>query len=372
MKLPILDKLVIERGVAGSVTGGLPPVQVGVIGLGRSFFGNHLPALAALRDHFRVVALCDLEKGRRDLAAETFPEAHHYREASDLMDDTEMELLFIAVPSVHHEKMSLANLRHRRWTVTETPLSFTYEGVAKMRAAAAKARDRLVPCVPEMFSPEFRLVCRAMQDRRIGPVYDIRIRRQRWERRSDWQTLNRCGGGMVRREGLEAALQTMRLLHTPPTQLWSELKRIASAGDAEDYMRFIFRGHGQLSADVEITGGQLDPAEPAFSLRGELGGFRVMPGAKEGVLRFLDPAYKLPRRRASVQTPPLKDPVDETPMVEEKLRLDPGEPADAARAFWLAVFDWVRRGRPFPVSLDDVAEATRYLQIARQSSPFAG
>ncbi len=364
-----MDKINIERGAENSPTGGKPPVQIGVLGLGRSFLLEHMPVLAQLRDYFRVVALCDVEKPHRDLAAETFPEAHLYRRINDMMDDTEMELLFIALPSAHHERVALAGLRHGFWTITETPMALTYDGAAKMRAASAKARNRLGVCVPEMFAPDFRLACLAAQEKRLGDVYDVRIRSQRWERRSDWQTLGRCGGGMSQREGLVRVVQAVRLMKTPPTQLWSDFKRLASAGDAEDYVRVMLKTHGQVTADVELTGAHLDASDPSFTIRGEHGSFTVMPGASEGTLRFLDPAYKLPRRRSSVQTPPLKTPVDETPMIEEKLSLP--ESADAVRDYWRAVFDWVRCSKPFPVSLDEITEATRYVQVAKQSSPFA-
>lgn len=364
-----MDKINIERGVEGSPTGGKPPVQIGILGIGRSFLQGHMPVLAGMRDFFRVVALCDVEKPHRDAAAETFPEAHLYRRINDMMDDTEMELLFIALPSAHHERVALAGLRRGLWTITETPMSFTYDGAAKMRAAAAKSRNRLSVCVPELFAPDFRLACMAAQDKRLGPIFDIRVRCQRWERRSDWQTLGRCGGGMSQREGLERVLQAVRLMKTAPTQLWGDLKRLASAGDAEDYMRLMLKTHGQTTADIELSGAHLDKPEPSFTLRGEHGSFTVMAGASEGTLRFLDPAFKLPRRRSSVQTPPLATPIDETPMVEEKIAL--GASVDAKRDYWHAVFEWVRCSKPFPVTLDEITEATRYVQVAKQSSPFA-
>ena len=364
-----MDKINIELGVEGSPTGGKPPVQVGILGLGRSFLQNHMRALSEMRDYFRVVALCDVEKPRRDVAAETFSEAHLYRRINDMMDDTEMELLFISLPRAHPERVALAGLRHGLWTITETPMSFTYDGAAKMRAASAKARNRLSVCVPEMISPDFRLACLAAQDKRLGPIYEIRVRCQRWERRSDWQTLGRCGGGMSQREGLERVMQAVRLMKSTPTQLWGDLKRLASAGDAEDYMRLMLKAHGQVTADIEISGAHLGAPEPSFTLRGEHGVFTVAPGASEGMLRFLDPAYKLPRRRSSVQTPPLATPVDETPMIEEKIALPAA--VDSKRDYWRAVFDWVRGTAPFPVTLDELTEATRYVQVAKQSSPFA-
>ena len=40
-------------------------------------------------------------------------------------------------------------------------------------------------------------------------------------------------------------------------------------------------------------------------------------------------------------------------------------------AFWRALYATIRTATPFPVQLDDVVETVRYLQLVRQSSPFA-
>ena len=40
-------------------------------------------------------------------------------------------------------------------------------------------------------------------------------------------------------------------------------------------------------------------------------------------------------------------------------------------AFWRALYATIRTAEPFPVSLDDVVEAIRYLQLVKQASPFA-
>ena len=40
-------------------------------------------------------------------------------------------------------------------------------------------------------------------------------------------------------------------------------------------------------------------------------------------------------------------------------------------AFWRALYATIRTAEPFPISLDDVVEAIRYLQLVKQASPFA-
>jgi hypothetical protein len=40
-------------------------------------------------------------------------------------------------------------------------------------------------------------------------------------------------------------------------------------------------------------------------------------------------------------------------------------------AFWKALYATIRTAAPFPIALDDVVEAIRYLQLVKKSSPFA-
>ena len=64
-----------------------PPLRLGIVGLGRAAFFDHLPALRKLPDLFRVVAVCDLLKERRDLVEKDLPNLRTYRRIDDMLDD---------------------------------------------------------------------------------------------------------------------------------------------------------------------------------------------------------------------------------------------------------------------------------------------
>jgi len=348
------------------------PIRVGVIGLGRAAVGAHLPALAALPELFRVTAVCDVLRERRDHVVKTFPfsDLHFYRRPDDLLDDPDVDLVDIVLPSCEHEKCAAASLTRGKWTVVETPLAFTHDAAVRLRGASVKARGRLLVHAPGLFAPDFLLARDVVADRRLGDVYDVRVRHHDFVRRDDWQSVKRCGGGAVWYDGTDAMLQALALLPQAPYQMWSELKRVASMGDAEDYARILFKTRTAATADVEINGGAFASREPAFEIRGSRGSFSVEAGAREGLFRTVDPAFRFPRRRSSVRTPPLADMHEDVPLVETPYALDAGRSVGAA-ALWRAVFATVRKAVPFPVVLDDVVECVRYQQLAKQSSPFA-
>ena len=170
-------------------------------------------------------------------------------------------------------------------------------------------------------------------------------------------------------EGPDAVQQAVALLGTPPAQLWSELKRIASLGDAEDTAHIAIKGRGEMTVYIDIAGGRLDLPKPSFEVHGSRGVFSVMPGASVGTVRAIDPDYKFARRRSSVRTPPLADLHEDLPVREWQVTLPNAE--SAAVGYWKALYESVRKALPFPVALDDAVETIRYLQVVKRSSPFA-
>ena len=347
-----------------------PPVRVAVIGLGRSMFEGHYPVFKAHPALFRVVAACDLIKERRDIVARDFPDCKMFRQVEDLLDEHDIDLVDIATCSADHASHVLASLERGHWTLVESPMALTLEDAQMMRGAAAKARNRLVVLQRGLFSPDFMLAKMAMTDPRLGEIYQISVKKSDYVRRDDWQTVKRLGGGAAYYEMTDLLIQALRLLPQPPIQMWSELKRVASLGDAEDYVKVLLRTRGQISADIEYNGGLLGECRmPSFVIRGERGEFSVMQGAETGTLRVVDPAFNFPRRRSSVRTPPFKEMHEDIPVVTIPVSLPKGVPHGPS-AFWKHVYDSVRTAAPFPMQLDESIEAVRLAQLMKKTSPF--
>ena len=116
------------------------PVRVGILGLGRAALGTHVPALAAMRELYTVVAVCDLIKERRVQVARLYPEVRPYRRCEDMLDDPEIDLVLVALPSGEHVPAALGALARGKWTVLESPIALTHDQALVLKAAAVKAR----------------------------------------------------------------------------------------------------------------------------------------------------------------------------------------------------------------------------------------
>ena len=347
-----------------------PPIKVALMGLGRSMFTSHYPVFKAHPALFKVVAACDLMKERRDIIAKDFPDCKMFRQFADMLDERDIDIVDIATCSTDHVQHALMSLEKGFWTLLESPMALTYDDAQLLRGAAVKAKNKLLVLQRGLFAPDFLLAKSVMGDPRLGEIHQIRIRREDYIRRDDWQTVKRLGGGAAYYEMTDLILQALKLLPTQPIQMWSELKRIASLGDAEDYAHVNLKTRTQISADVEFNGGVL-PSErsPSFVIRAERGTFSVAQGSSVGRLTVIDPDFKFPRRRSSVRTPEIVDMHEEFPVKTFEVALPKGT-LHGPSAFWKRVYDTVRVAAPFPLQLEDSIEAVKFAHLMKKTSPF--
>lgn len=347
-----------------------PPVRVALIGLGRSMFEEHYPVFKAHPAMFKVVAACDLLKERRDIVAADFPDCKMFRRYTDLLDERDIDLVDIATGSVDHVKHALASLRKGFWTLLESPMALTFEDAQVLRGAVVKAKNRLIVMHRGLFEADFMLAKQEMADQRLGEIYQITVRKEDYVRRDDWQAIKRLGGGAAYYAMPDMMLQALKLLPMAPIQMWSDLKRVASLGDAEDYARVSLKTRGHVSADIEYNGGVIEPLRgPSFELRGTRGTFTVRPGEPKGRITVIDPSFEFPRRRSSVRTPDMKDLHEEFPVIEAEVELQKGV-FYGPSAFWKRVYSAVRTAEPFPFAIEDSIEAVKFSQLMKKTSPF--
>ncbi len=348
-----------------------PPIRIGIVGLGRAGLDIHCPELAQIPELFRIMAVCDPVKERRDMAVERFPDCRTYRRYEDILADPDVELLDIATRSDDHASHVMQALKTRKWVNVERPFCCDYDQAMVLRAAAIKANNRLLVRHNYRYEAAYLQVKEVIESGVLGEVYDIKMCRGVYERRDDWQTVKRCGGGTALSWGPAFLDQALELLHTPPVKLWSDFKRVASVGDAEDYVRIILRNMAGLTVDLEISGGRVG-IKPLFVVTGVKGDFVLYPDATEGTLRYLDPKQKLARRRSSVRTPPLGSfgTPETIRWVETRVPVKP-KAESGMTLIWEHVFNAIRENKPYPISLDTAIETMRILSMVKKESAFA-
>lgn len=346
------------------------PIRIGIVGLGRAGFEMHCAELDIYPQLYKIVAVCDPLKERRDLAVSRYPGCRTYRRVENLLEDVNVELVDIATRTEDHLSHAMMALKAQKWVHVESPFCCDHEQALRMRAASIKFGNRLLVRNPYRFETAFMQVREMMESPLLGNVYCVRMCRGMYERRDDWQVVKRCGGGIALAHGTAFLDQALELLKTHPVKVWADFKRVVAVGDADDYFRILLRNQAGLTVDLEVSGGRIRE-EPLFVVTGSRGEYRVMPGAGAATLRYLDPDKPLERRRCSVRTPPLN--CETAPeafhWLEASLPLN-CDPATELTQIWEHVFNTVRENKPYPILLDSAIEMMRLLSLVKKDTPF--
>lgn len=283
-----------------------------------------------------------------------------------LLDDPEVELLVVCTRSNEHAPMTIAALRAGKDVLVDKPMATTLRDADRMIQVAKETGRRLFVRQNRRFDPHFLQAREILQSGKLGRVFSISLRQHSYQHRADWQTLRKYGGGQLLNWGPHVIDWGMRLLDSPGALLCSDLKRIASAGDAEDHVKLIIRGQNGCILDVEISTAAAIAA-PAVHILGEYGAFQIH--GKKCCLRRLSPRaireMKKVRADELTHAPGYTSPI-QLQWIEEEFAVSPRK----TYSFWRELYNAVKKNGTFPITLEQVRDNLRILELARRGTPF--
>ena len=340
------------------------PIRLGLVGLGRAGWGMHCAELAGKEDKFRFVAACDPLAARRERMAAKYG-CRTYERIEDLVADPEVEMVDIATRSLDHFAHASLALKAGKHVFLEKPICAKYAEAVRLARLAARSRGKLYIRHNRRNEPAFLHVREIMASGILGNVYEVRLFRGGFARRDDWQTLKSFAGGQMLNWGPHIVDHSLQMLDAPVETMWSDLRRVAAVGDAEDHLKIILRGTNGRIVDMEISGGAaIKP--PAYFILGAKGAL-VCEDEKTIRLRYLDPKQKLKARKANAGDP------GETFGTPEELRwIEKEIPVKPARTWniWDELYGALRKGTRFPIALEEAVEVMRVIAMAKKGTPF--
>lgn len=341
------------------------PIRIGIVGIGRAGWGMHCPELAGKESMFRITAACDLIPERRAQMKEKYG-CRTYTRIADLIADPEVDLVDIATRSSDHCQHALAALKAGKDVFLEKPITLTYAEALKLKQAAAKSKGRIFFRHNRRYEPAFVHIGEIMASGILGDVFEIKLRRGGYQRREDWQTIKRYGGGQLLNWGPHIVDHGLRLLGAPLKKVWSDLKCIAAAGDAEDHLKIILTGQNGRIVDIEISGAAL-AGEPEYIVSGAKG--VLVCDGQTIRLKYLDPKNKLTPRKADKGTPGYGGfgKPEKLVFVEKKFDVSPREKVDMT-LIWDELYDALRNRKKFRISTDEALEVMRVIDLAKKGS----
>jgi len=342
------------------------PIRIGIIGLGRAGWSMHGPELAGREDKFKFVAACDIDPARRAQFAEKYG-CVVYRDARDLVTDPAVELVDIASRSPEHVPHALLGLKAGKDVFLEKPIALSYAQALKLKSASARSKGHLFIRHNRRFEPGFAHIREIIASGILGRVFEIKLRRNGYGRRDDWQTLIRCGGGQLLNWGPHLIDHALRFIDAPIVSMWSDLRTVAAVGDAEDHVHIVLKGKNGCVVDLEISGGAA-LEEPEYIVLGTKGA--LQSSGDEIKLRYLDPANTLMLRRAKSCSPDLNfNMPDNLVWIEKTIPVAPSSGVNM-NSIWDFLHASIRNSKPFPISLDQALEVMRIVSAAKRGTRY--
>jgi len=343
-------------------------IRVGLVGIGRAGWGMHCGELSNFPEKFKIVAACDPESDRCDKMKEKY-DCKTYATIEELLKDADVELVSIASRSPEHTPHALLALEAGKYVFLEKPIAIKYEDALKLKDADQKYPGKLFFRHNRRFEAGFAHIREIIASGILGDIYEIKLRRGGYQRRADWQTIIDCGGGQLNNWGPHLIDHGLQFLESPLKDLWSDLKLVAAAGDAEDHLKIVMRGENGRVVDIEISGGAVIK-EPAYIVSGTRGGLSC--DDNDITLKYLDPDQKLEKITAESKSPSLTASFGN----DEKLKwrrttimVEPASKTDT-HMIWSHLYAAIREKVPFPIKTDEAVEVVRVTDMVKKGTQF--
>jgi len=343
------------------------PIKVGVVGLGRIGMDVHNKCLKARPDKFTVVAACDLIEDRCKEFEKIFG-CRTYLNYEDMLKDPEIEVVDIATRSCDHYIHSKMALLAGKSVLVEKPFCQTYEQAKELvRLGSQPAGPRIFVRHNRRFEEGFIKVNKIIDSGILGEVYEIRLARDEYQRRNDWQTIKEFGGGQLLNWGPHIVDHALRFCGGGYVSLFSDIRRVAAVGDAEDHIKLVFKGINGRVVDMEISGG-VAAHVPEYLIYGSRGSLIGENNTLK--LKYLDPEVPLQDVKADPATPGSGAAFgnsEELVWKEETIEL---QKEDQTAVIWDHFYEAYRNHKPYPIANEQALEVVRVLEEVKYGTEF--
>ena len=343
-------------------------VKVGIWGLGRAGGGMHKREIEANSDLLEIVAVCDIDAAR----AEDFGKKNnvaYYSDPEKFLADKNIDLVAVATFSVDH-------IRHTRQALEAGFCAYIEKPIAASRAEAEelveldkKYPGKLFVRQNRRFEPAFQHVREIIDSGILGKIHTIKLCRNAYSRRDDWQTLLANNGGQLNNWGPHLIDHALQFLNYEVESVWSELKLIAAQGDAEDCVKIIMKGKNGITVDIEIFGGNALP-DNVYEVFGDRG---ALTSADEAdiKLRYIEPDYELKKFPVNTGHPNGFNFADTgklpwrrmTIMTEPKLKVN-------MNSCYRYVAESILNGAEYPIKVEQAIAVVEICDIVKSQSPI--
>ena len=338
------------------------PIKVGVVGLGRAGWNIHVNRMRG-DQRFIISDVCDREEDRLKEANKEFG-CNTFTNFDDFLKNAECELIVIASQSKDHGPQTIAGLKSGRHVLVEKPISMSASEAAKMIKTANTTGKILFPHQNYRYHLDVQYLREILASKLLGDVFEIRIRTAGFTRRSDWQTLQKLGGGVLNNTCPHFIDAALVLLESPVKQQFSDLKHTTDAGDADDHVKILLKGENGRVIDLESST-SCAFSDNLWTLLGTAG--TLKSDGKTSTIKFFDPKKLKPLKATETPAAGRKYGNDDEIPWQEKI--EPSVPKNPTGDYYDNVWRVVRYGAEQEVKPEEVLEVMRVIEKAHKDNP---
>ncbi len=342
-------------------------IKLGLVGLGRAGWGMHISELKGKEDRFCVVAACDILPERCALAAKELG-CRTYETIEELVADPEVEIVDIATRSSDHYAHACLALAAGKDVLLEKPAGTNYADFADLLKRANKpGLPRLFFRQNRRFEVGFAELYRIVKEGLLGRVFELRLTQYSYQRRDDWQTIAKYGGGQMYNWGPHLIDHTLQLLGAPVARLTANLIQAAAGGDCEDHFSIQLTGENGRYATVSVSGATALGEYRTYTVNGDRG--TAVMHDKKIKLRYIDPAKVLPPVIADEGTPGNsfgKSGTFEAAVNPNWIEKEYDLGGEDLTVIWDYLYETYRNGAPFPIKDEEVDALMKVIDEAKK------
>ncbi len=331
-------------------------ISVAIVGLGRAGWCLHLTPMFKL-EGFKIVAVVDPDVDR---CGEAFAltGCKCYSSIDTLLTETEAELVVVATPSVSHYADTLKVLSSGRHCVTEKPLASSFSETRELVDLASRLKLKLFVHHTHLHLGEYHHLRKIIESNVLGPIFHLRVFWGSYSRRWDWQTLRKNGGGQLMNTGSHVLSVVLPLLGSPVASVYSDLRNIKDAGDAEDHVHLVLKTEGGVTADIVVSSA-IAQGMPRWILCGRYG--TLVSDRSASRLRYYDSSEAPPLTVLDAAAPGRKYLSETLPWKEEELEITPLP----VSSFAVNILEVLLDDAPQIVTPESVVEVARVIELAQ-------
>ena len=233
-------------------------LRTALVGLGRIGFGYHAPAIAG-HPGFVFVGVADPLAERRAEATAQWS-VPGFESVESMLRETRPDLVVVASPTALHEVHTRAAFASGAHVLCDKPVARSVEEFDVMLAAGAMAGRRFLAYQPNRIKVELRVLRDLLTQNLIGPVHAIKRANSSYVRRTDWQAFRANGGGLVNNYASHHLDEILALLGQAPIRsVFCHTRCVATAGDAEDFVKIVLVTESGVLIDLDITQAAAQP-----------------------------------------------------------------------------------------------------------------